>query len=247
MVEVIGKRSAQVANKAAELLNDTDVQTSLIGAAIAGVTAITLSGAATREQIRDVFDDIVDMSLFTPVGNAISALIPNGAIQGTMIASSLLAGLGIGEKITNVVLSDDKFDETGHLKKEYQFMVTAAAALISGACVYLASKIPDLLSGEKKLFDLGGFNLRNHLDDADTITGILIKAIMAYAAATAVYAYYGRLVVADANSDGKCTQQEYEAWVESLSGISGILKPGVTFFKPFVSAVPGFDLPGEGA
>lgn len=244
MVEVVGKRTALAAGKAAELLNDTNVQTSLIGALIGGASTFIVSGAATKDAIKDVFDDIVDMSLFTPVGNAINAVMPNAAIQGTMVATAMLSGLSIGERITDLVIKDDMFDETGHLKTDKRMLVAGIAAAISGACVYAAPKIADIVSGKKNLSaSMPNIKLGDALNDADKVTKILLTAAAGYLGIGGAIAYYGRLAVADANGDGKCTQGEYEAWMNGLDGALGIFKPVVTMFKPIVSAVPGFELP----
>lgn len=237
MVEVFTPRVKGAAGKAADVLNDTNIQTGLIGAAIAGATTFLVSGAATKERIKAVFDDIVDMSLLTPVGTMISTYMPNAAVQGTMVATSLLSGLGIGERLTDIILNDDMFDGEGNLKPESKMMVAAAAAAVAGLCVYITPKIQDALKGQNTV----SLNATKFLNDADNVTGILIKVVGLYLVAGLAYALYGRFSVADANSDGKCTQAEFEDWMDGIEGLPGMLKPAVIFFKPFLAAVPGFD------
>jgi hypothetical protein len=236
MVEVFGARTTAALNKTTTALNDTQVQTSLISGALSAVTAYMVSGATTKTQIKAVFDDIIDMSLFTPLSTAITAVMPNAAIQGSVIVTSALAGLGVGEKITDAVLTDDMFDSDGKLKEAHKMKVALIAGAVGAGCVYVTPYIKDILAGK----DIG-FSVGDKLDDADKVTAILLKLIAAYVIGGIAYAVYGRFKVADANEDGKCTAVEYESWLNGLDGIGGIFKPVITFMKPVLSAVPGFD------
>jgi hypothetical protein len=241
MVEVLGTKSTAFASKAKDALNDTNVQTSLIGAAIAGATTFMLSGAVTKQRIMAVFDDIVDMSLFTPLSSAISAAIPNAAVQGTMVTSTLLAGLGIGEKITDMVMAADLFEtnEKGEevLRGDAKMKVALLAGAVAGLCVYITPYIKDAIEGKLKLPDLAA---GNYLNNADNVTSLLIKFCGIYLISGIAYAIFGRYSLADANADKKCTEAEYEAWLNELDGIGAIFKPVITFVKPFMGVI-GFD------
>lgn len=238
MVEVLGAKTKQFGASAIDALNDTNVQTSLLGGAATAAATFMLSGAVTKDEIKKVFDDIVDMSMFTPLTAAINSLLPHAAIQGAAVVTTMLSSLQIGEKITDMLVGDDCFTSDGKLKDECKLRIAAFAGLIGAGCIYVTPYIQDAISGKLNI-NAGG--LIGKIDDADKFTSILIKLAAIYIGGGLIYAAYGRFKVADTNKDDKCTEAEYEAWLNDQTGIGKLFAPVCTFVKPFLAVLPGFD------